>query len=154
MSAVAFTGLLGLLAYALATEIRHNVSLVLLLLTMALATGAYLAQVTEYEFTHVYTKLMDIEFDAYISFDTLVHWQICAIYIKVAIEAKYLLDQRIYLEDGFDFTELNTKRSCLKIANIVNVVICVSMLVGAVVLTWMGDGDQFTIILDDSWVVL
>jgi hypothetical protein len=85
-----------------------------------------------------YGEWMEIEFDAYISFDTLVHWQICSIYIKVAIEAKYLLDSRIYLEDGFDFSELHNKRRNLRIANIVNVLICAVMLAGAVAGTLLG----------------
>ena len=37
-----------------------------------------------------------IALDFYWSFDTLVHWILCQIYLGVAIEAKYLLDLRTY----------------------------------------------------------
>ncbi len=137
VSAIVLVGLACLLIYVLASKMRRNVSLVLLLITMLLATTGYCAEWVQVHYDGVYGKLTWIEYDTYVSFDTIVHWQFCAIYIKVAIETKMLLDQRIYIDSTFDFSELHRKRMWLKIANILNVIVFLAMWFGSVTLALM-----------------
>jgi len=94
ISAIALFCLVALLIYVLLSKMRGNVSLVLLLVTMVLATTGYCVEYVQvhYTHTHEYGKFMWIDYDTYVSFDTIVHWQFCAIYIKVAIETTFLLD--------------------------------------------------------------
>ena len=139
ISAIALVCLVTLLIYVLLSKMRGNVSLVLLLVTMVLATTGYCVEYVQvhYTHTHEYGKFMWIEYDTYVSFDTIVHWQFCAIYIKVAIETTFLLDQRIYTDKAFDFSELYRKRCWLKAANILSVMVFLAMICGSVTLAFM-----------------
>jgi len=139
ISAIALATLITLLIFVLFSKMRANVSLVLLLITMVLSTTAYCIEYLQINLkrTSEYNKFMWIDYDTYVSFDTIVHWQFCAIYIKVAIETSFLLDQRIYTDEAFDFRGLYRKRCFLKAANILSVILFLIMICGSVTLALM-----------------
>ena len=64
-----------------------------------------------------------------------MHWIFCYIYLKLQIEVKYLLDSRIYTTNQDIILKRNRENLCLEVANILNALISLGILVGEI---WMG----------------
>ena len=62
------------------------------------------------------------------SFENYVHWMFCYIYLKLQIEVKYLLDNRIYTANQEIIMQRNRQNFCLEIANILNIMISIGLL--------------------------
>jgi hypothetical protein len=64
------------------------------------------------------------------SFDNYVHWMFCYIYLKLQIEAKYLLDSRIYTGNQDIILKRNRENFWLEVTNIINAFISLGLLIG------------------------
>ena len=84
------------------------------------------------------------------SFDNYVHWLFCYVYLKQQIEIKYLLDSRIYVANQEIIMQRNRENSCLEVANILNLLISVGLLIWQM---WMTDLNSISLINMISTVV-
>ena len=96
-----------------------------------------------------YHGVMWIAFDFYWSFDTIVHWMVCLIYLRVTIEAKYLLDLRTYAYNS-SMQAIDKDKDYLSKANILMIVIFSLMLIGGVIAVFLKDGKQIADVISST----
>ena len=70
---------------------------------------------------------------------------VCSIYIRVAIEAKYLLDRRTYILN-YSMDAIDNDRELLRKVNIINIAICPIMLVIGIIGVLIRDGKAFALV--------
>ena len=123
---ISFCVLLLTLIMISLTENRHNYRLILLVLTMMAVEGSQFIfqELREHDTSH---KLIADAF--YVSSDTYVHWLFCLIYLKLAIDVKYLLDKRIYLSNSSIIKQCKRDNLYLDMAHCLNIVICIGLFI-------------------------
>ena len=82
------------LVYILVTPNRNNIRLIVLVIVIILDNVAYSWSLLE--FLKYNEDLAFIIFGIAESFDTLAHWLISEIYLKLALEVTFLLNKSIY----------------------------------------------------------
>ena len=82
------------LTFILLTENKKNWRLLLEVISMMFTAAGYL--IGKYYYSHKHYLTGAISSSIANSSDLTVHWMFCYIYLKLAIEVRYLLDNRIY----------------------------------------------------------
>ena len=126
---ITFFALLLYWVFVLLTSNKHNWRLVLILMMMTVTTLTKFFYAVIVDF---FPDSINVEYTVYAlstSTDILVHWIFCEIYLKLAIEVKYLLDNRIYSDNSGLILDFNRENCCLRTANFSNIVICLILVV-------------------------
>jgi len=119
--------MLIMLIYVLATHHRSNLRLIVLVLVIIINSVFYSWSLLE--FTKNKEDITFILVGITETFDTLAHWLISEVYLKLALEVTFLLNKSIYLDNQHLMHQYYRLNCWLKILNFTNILACLILLI-------------------------